>query len=195
MEPLQYRRTMVSLRTQARFFRLLSVVLAIGGACMAGAMLALSSRSERVVVVPPEVNESFWVEEDRVSRGYFLEWGYYIISLLLNVSPGAVDYHNEILLRYAAPEYRERMRGSLAAAAAKVRREDLTTSFAVNAVEVEPQQGRVAFAGSLVSYVKGRRVSERAAAFAARFRVGRGRLVLVEVVETNPNDMFAALEK
>ncbi|MCY4324728.1 MAG: type IV conjugative transfer system protein TraE, partial [Betaproteobacteria bacterium] len=179
MEPLQYRRTMVSLRTQARFFRMLSVLLAIGGACMAGAMLALAARSERVVVVPPEVNESFWVEEDSVSRGYFLEWGYYIVSLLLNVSPGAVDYHNEVLLRYAAPEYRERMRTSLAAAAAKLRREDLTTAFAVSAVEVDVGQGRVAFAGSLASYVKGRRISERAAAFAARFRVERGRLALV----------------
>ena len=195
MEPLQYRRMMVSLRSQARFFRLLAILLAIGGTCMAAAMLALSSRSERVVVVPPEVNSSFWIEEGSVSRGYFLEWGYYIISLLLNVSPGAVDYHNEILLRYAAPEYRERMRSNLAAAADRLRREDLSTAFAVNAVEVDPQQGRVAFAGSLASYVKGRRVSERVAAFAARFRVERGRLALVEVIETDPDDMFVALQK
>ena len=193
MEPLQYRRLMVSLRTQARFFRLLSILLAIGSTCMAGAMMALSSRSERIVVVPPEVNSSFWVEEGSVSRGYFLEWGYYMISLLLNVSPGAVDYHNDIVLRHAAPEHRERMRSSLVAAADKVRREDLTTAFSVGAVEVEPHNGRVAFSGSLASYVKGRRISERAAAFAARFKVERGRLELVEVVETDPKDMFRAL--
>ncbi len=194
MEPASYRRQMLALQGQARFFRLVSILLAAGVACMAGAMFAIAQKDQRVVIVPPEVRSSYWVEDAAVSRSYYLEWGHYVVSLLLNVSPESIDYQSEILLRHVAPGSAERMRARLAAAAEKLRRESLTTFFAVSGVEVRQQEGQVAFAGSLTSYVQGRRIGERRAAFAASFKVVRGQLALVELVETDPDNIFAPKE-
>ena len=46
---------------------------------------------ERVIVVPPAVHKSFWVENDRVSAEYLEQMGYFLIQLALNVTPQSVD--------------------------------------------------------------------------------------------------------
>lgn len=192
MEPANYHKVSLSLQKQARFFRLLTFCLAIGIMSMGVVMLIQLDRQQRIVIVPPEIRTSFWIEDETVSRNYFLEWGYYIIGLLLNVTPQSIDYQSEVLMRHVAPGYKEQINNRLEVAAERLRKEDLTTFFAVSTVDIKPEQGKVAFTGTLTSYVQGRRISERSTAFAATFQVIRGQLALVNFVETEPNNVFVA---
>lgn len=190
MNPAAYRSTVAGLRAQARFFRVVTLLLTVTVAALAGALLVQSAASERTVVVPSELRTKFWVEESRVSRGYYLEWGYFVAGLLLNVTPDSISYQNQVLLRHIAPQHRDRMRAELGAAAKRLRERGLSTFFAVSGVEVRDNEGRVAFSGSLSSYVHGRKISERAAAYALTFKVKRGQLALVEFAETEPRNVF-----
>ena len=61
------------------------------------------SGHERVVVVPPTIHKTFWVESDRVSSEYLEQMGYFLMQLTLNVTPQSVDHQAKVLLQYAAP--------------------------------------------------------------------------------------------
>ena len=68
------------------------------------AALALrASGRERVVLLPPAVHKSFWVEQDRVSPEYLEQMGYFLLQLILNVTPQSIDHQSRLLLQYAAP--------------------------------------------------------------------------------------------
>ena len=175
---------------EARFFRLASTMLAASVLLLAVTLVASGLAPKRVVVVPAEVRTEFWVEEGRVSRSYFLEWGYFVASLILNVTPDSVDYQNDVLVRHVAARHRDEMRARLAAAASRLKSEGLSTFFSVGDVHVDPEGSRVAFSGSLASYVEGRKVDERDASYMATFNVEGARLHLVEFLETDPGDVF-----
>ena len=54
---------------------------------------------ERVVVVPPSINKTFWVESERVSAEYLEQMAYFLLQLKLNVTPQSIDHQS----RGAAP--------------------------------------------------------------------------------------------
>ena len=58
---------------------------------------------ERVVVVPPSINKTFWVESERVSAEYLEQMAYFLLQLTLNVTPQSIDHQSRVLLQYAAP--------------------------------------------------------------------------------------------
>lgn len=193
MDVATHGRKVSSLLREARFFRLVAAALAATALLLAMTLFASGLAPKRVVVVPAEVRSEFWVEENEVSRNYFLEWGYFIASLILNVTPESVDYQNDVLMRHVAARHRDGMRAQLAEAAARLKREGLSTFFSVGDVHVDRDGAKVAFSGILASYVEGRKVAERDAAFMASFVVGDARLQLVEFFETSPDDVFRAL--
>src|SRR5690348_9809428 len=61
------------------------------------------SSHQRVVVMPPSVHKTFWVEDERVSAEYLEQMGYFLMQLILNVTPQSVDHQSKVLLQYAAP--------------------------------------------------------------------------------------------
>ena len=195
MDVSHYATSLSSLRRQTRFALLL--VLLLGTACciLSGLVFVLGSSTQRIVIVPPEVRTEFWVEDGQVSRSYYLEWGYYLAQLILNVTPDSASYQHEVLLRHVASPYRNQIRQRLAVAQKRMQEEQLGTFFSVGEIFVEPQLGQVAFVGTLSSYVQGRRVEERSAAYMASFQVAGGQLRLKQFVETMPENAFTAREQ
>ncbi|MBF2735041.1 MAG: type IV conjugative transfer system protein TraE [Betaproteobacteria bacterium AqS2] len=183
-------RSVRSLRREAVFFRLLALLLAAAVALLAAALGAAGLRPSQTVVVPPAVTEEFWVRRDEVSASYYSQWGHYVAMLVLNVTPDSVAHQNAMLLQQVAPRHRGAMRARLQAAAERLAAERLSTSFAVSAVHVDPARSAVAFAGTLSSYVEGREVARRDAAYRAVFEVADARLLLLEFSETSVDDVF-----
>ena len=186
-------RTLASLRREARFFRLLTLGLVVVLGVLSAAIGMKSFEPERVVVVPPRVHTSFWVEQETVSPSYYQEWGYYMVMLLLNVTPESVARQNEILLRHVSTRYRAEIRAQLAAAAERLQQEQLSTFFNVTDVRVDPTRSSVAFAGVLASYVEGRLIGTSDVAYMASFEVHNGTLHLHRLVQTDPAQMFQPL--
>ncbi len=159
---------------------LVNLVLAVFAVRLAG--------HERVVVVPPSVHKTFWVESDRVSPEYLEQMGYFLMQLTLNVTPHSVDHQAKVLLQYAAPASFGELRTALLGAAERLKRDGASTVFSPQDLSVDERALRVGVRGQLTTFISDRRVSEVSKGYAIEFQYSGGRIFLKAFRETNPND-------
>ena len=146
------------------------------------------SGHERIVVVPPAIHKTFWVESDRVSSEYLEQMGYFLMQLTLDVTPQSVDHQAKLLLQYAAPASFGELRTALLAAAERLKRDGASTVFSAKDLVVDERALRVGVRGQLTTFISDRRVSEVSKAYAIELEYSGGRLFLKAFRETNPND-------
>ncbi len=147
----------------------------------------LSSR-ERIVLMPPTIHKTFWVEDERVSAEYLEQMGYFLMQLTLNVTPLSIDHQSKVLLQYAAPAAYGELRTALSAAAERLKRDGAATVFSPRDLIVDEQALKVGIRGQLTTFISDRRVSEVDKGYAIEFQYTAGRIFLKSFRETNPND-------
>jgi conjugal transfer pilus assembly protein TraE len=143
---------------------------------------------ERVVVVPPSVHKTFWVEEERVSAEYLEQMGYFLMQLTLNVTPQSVDHQSKLLLQYAAPAAYGELRTTLLSAAERLKRDGAATVFSARDLTVDERALKVGIRGQLTTFISDRRVSEVAKGYVIEFQYKAGQIFLKAFRETSPND-------
>jgi len=153
----------------------------------AGFAMHMANR-ERVVMVPPSINKTFWVESDRVSAEYLEQMAYFLLQLTLNVTPQSIDHQSRLLLQYAAPAAYGELRSVLAAAAERVKRDGASTVFSAQDLAVDERAQRVGVRGLLTTFISDRRVSEVSKGYAIELQYVGGRIFLKAFRETTPND-------
>ena len=98
------------------------------GSIVANAMLALLiarfADRERVVLVPPTIHKTFWVNEERASGEYLEQMAYFLMQLTLNVTPQNVDYQARVLMQYAAPAAFGELRAAMLATGERLKRDE-----------------------------------------------------------------------
>ena len=119
--------------------------------------IALIFKSEHVVIVPPELKQSFWVEKSRASNAYLEEMGLFLISLILDNSPASAAYQRDVLLRYALPEFYSAFKTQLLADEERLKKENLSTNFRPLDVKVSRQSNHVEITGDLMGFVGDKR--------------------------------------
>ena len=144
--------------------------------------------SERVILVPPTVHKTFWVESERVSPEYLEQMGYFLIQLALNVSPQSVDYQSKLLLQYAAPASYGEIKTAMAIVAERLKRDGASTVFNPRSITTDERALKVSIEGSLTTFIGDRRVSEASKAYLVELQYGLGRLTIKSFKETNAND-------
>ncbi len=153
------------------------------------AMLALHQAGhERVVIVPPAIHKTFWVETDQVSPEYLEQMGYFLLQLTLDVTPQSVDHQARLLLQYATPAAYGELNTALLATAARVKQDGAATVFSAQDLSVDARTLRVGVRGQLTTFIGDRRVSDVAKGYAIEFLCSGGRVLLKTFRETNPND-------
>jgi len=153
-----------------------------------GAFAFRMSGRERVVVVPPTIHKTFWVEDERVSAEYLEQMAYFLMQLTLNVSPLSVDHQSKVMLQYAAPAAYGELRTALSSAAERLKRDGAATVFSPRDLIVDERFLKVGIRGQLTTFISDRRVSEVAKGYAIEFQYTAGRIFLKSFRETNPND-------
>ena len=166
-------------------------------ALLAGSMLAnvalavlgmrLADR-ERVVMVPPTIHKTFWVEADRVSGEYLEQMAYFLMQLTLDVTPQSVDHQAGVLMQYAAPAAYGDLRATMAATAERIKHDGASTVFSAQNVVVDEAAQRVGVSGQLTTFISDRRVSEVSKGYAIELQYTGGRIFLKAFRETNLND-------
>ena len=146
------------------------------------------STHQRVVVLPPSVHKTFWVEEERVSAEYLEQMGYFLMQLTLNVTPQSVDHQSKVLLQYAAPAAYGELRATLLSAAERLKRDGAATVFSARDLTVDERALRVGIRGQLTTFISDRRVSETPKGYAIEFQYTAGQIFLKAFRETSPND-------
>lgn len=159
---------------------LVNLVLAVFAVRVAG--------RERVVIVPPTIHKTFWLESDRVSAEYLEQMGYFLMQLTLNVTPQSVEHQAKVLLQYAAPASFGELRTALLAAAERLKRDGASTVFSAQELAVDERALRVGVRGQLTTFVSDRRVSEVSKGYSIELQYSAGRVFLKAFRETNPND-------
>ena len=143
---------------------------------------------ERVVVVPPAIHKTFWVEAERVSPEYLEQMGYFLAQLTLNVTPQSVEHQSRLLLQYAAPASWGDLRTAMAANAERIKRDGASTVFSPQDLQVDERTQRVGLRGLLTTFISDRRVSEVSKGYAIELQYAGGRIFLKTFRETTPND-------
>ena len=159
---------------------LVNLVLAVFAMRLAG--------RERVVVVPPTIHKTFWLESDRVSAEYLEQMAYFLMQLTLNVTPQSVDHQAKVLLQYAAPASFGELRTALLAAGERLKRDGASTIFSAQELAVDERALRVGLRGQLTTFISDRRVSEVSKGYVIELQYSGGRVFLKAFRETNPND-------
>ena len=187
MNLIWMRRDLASARRAITFL----VALFVGSMLVNLILAALAVRlagHERVVVVPPTIHKTFWVESDRVSSEYLEQMGYFLMQLTLNVTPQNIDHQAKVLLQYAAPAYYGELRTALLTAAERLKRDGAATVFSAQDLTVDERALKVGVRGQLTTFISDRRVSQIAKGYAIEFQYTGGRVFLKAFRETNPND-------
>jgi len=169
---------------------LLAILLAVS--MLATLLLAIhalrQAGRERVVVVPPAIHKTFWVEAERVSPEYLEQMGYFLAQLTLNVTPQSVEHQSRLLLQYSAPASWGDLRTAMAANAERIKRDGASTVFSPQDLQVDERTQRVGLRGLLTTFISDRRVSEVSKGYAIELQYAGGQIFLKTFRETNPND-------
>ena len=178
---------LASARRSATFLIGLLVAAMLANLVLATLALQLAGH-ERVVIVPPAIHKTFWVEADQVSPEYLEQMGYFLLQLTLDVTPQSVDQQAKLLLQYATPSAYGELNTSLLAAAERLKRDGAATVFSAQDLSVDARRFKVGVRGQLTTFIGDRRVSDVTKGYAIEFLCSGGRVFLKSFRETNPND-------
>lgn len=176
---------------EIRFMRLLVAGLTVVVLIEAGAMWRLAG-AEKTVLVPPEINRSFWVSGNAVSKEYLEEMAYWYAGLALNITPAVSDYQNSLFLKYAAPSEYGRLQAEMGARAEFLKKNNTSTQFSVRNITTDDQNLRVALSGTLYTWVSDKKAGERNATYMVGFKFMNGKLYVSEFKETSDQHPFGS---
>ncbi len=146
------------------------------------------TRSERIVVVPPEVKQSFWVEQGQVSNSYLEEMSSFFLHLALDRSPESVDFQNQVLLRYAAPNAYGPLKAQLLEDEKILKRERLSTHFHAHKIIVDQKNLSADIQGTLFKFVGGASIGTSPGHYKLKFSYTKGKLFIENLSEDIKNE-------
>jgi conjugal transfer pilus assembly protein TraE len=151
--------------------------------------LCLFFRSERVIVLPPEVRREFWAEGNRFSPEYLEEMAVYFLHLALDVNQTTLPYNTEMLARYSDAETGNYLRNKYEKDIRKLKQNDASTTFEVKEVTVYPDKNVVRAEGRLNRFMGSKQIGDSQETYEVSFKTYRGRLFFKEIkkVEEDKN--------
>ncbi len=112
MEITQYKSRLQQLIVQRNGYLILAAVLGIISLILVICVCRMINR-ERIVIVPPVVNQAFWVNSQTVSPEYLSQISAFLVQLRLNMTPSSAQYQRDMLLRYTDPTYYGELKNEL----------------------------------------------------------------------------------
>ena len=176
---MDFERHQNDLRVQRKANRTLGAVLALLGTCQLISLVVIASivGSERTVIVPPNIDKSFWVSKDKASREYLEQMAGYVSWLMLDVTPTTVDWKRNVLLNWAAPDQHAELKTRMDLEADRLRSNNATTSFLIQQLAADETQQSVVVTGRLRRQINGTDVGEpETRSYLAQFKYAGGRV-------------------
>lgn len=138
---------------------------------------------ERVVIVPPEIQKSFWVTSGRVSPEYLSEMVLFLTSLSFNMTPSNAAMQHNILLRYVDPSYYETLKVQLIEVEDQIKKEHITTSFYPNDIKVDTNKLIAEVSGDLQYTVGDTQLAPTHVSYQIKFSYKQGQLKITSFPE------------
>lgn len=169
----------------------------LGGLALALLVIALLQtallfvKSEKIIILPPELKQEFWIEGNRFAPTYLEEQGMYFTHLLLDVSSSNILSQGEVLLRYADPAFHEQFKTRLFAEEQRLKKDNVSLYFTVTDCEVYPSELALEITGDLHAYVAFKKISTHRETYRMQFSAKKGRLFLktFEILQSDNKDL------
>jgi len=142
---------------------------------------------EKIVVVPPEIQKSFWVTSSKVSPEYLSEMVMFLNSLYLNVTPSNAAMQHTVLLHYVDPSVYEKIKVQLITMQDRLKKEHVTLSFQPSHIKVDNQKLMAEVSGDLQYTVGSILLTPRPVIYHWGFNYQQGRLRITSFPEEKQN--------
>lgn len=169
------------LRSLRRNSRMLGSVLIALVACELLSLIAILSLlgSERTIVVPPQIDKSFWVTRDKASREYLEQMGGFMAWLMLDVSPSTIDWKRDLMLNYVEPDDYAALKTKMDLEADRLRNNNASSSFLIQQLTANEKDQSVLLAGRLRRQINGQDTGDASpVAYLAQFHYSGSRMHL-----------------
>lgn len=174
---------------EIRFWRMLVIWQGVITLGLVGAVFSMVGQ-EKTILVPPDINRSFWVGSATASSEYLEQMAYWYAGLALTITPQSADYQNDLFLKFAAPQSIGQLQADMGARADFLKKNNASTQFSVRNIKVDKDNLRVALSGTLDTWVSDKKAGERNVTYMIGFQFINGKLYVSKFKETNDQDPF-----
>jgi conjugal transfer pilus assembly protein TraE len=158
---------------------LLNILLSLGMISLVG--------HERVIIVPPSISKTFWVDYNTVSPEYLYEMSLFFVGLRFDMTPSNAENQREVMLRYVSPEYYDSLKTQLINEAKQMSQEHISTAFYPNDVRVDAKHLTTLVIGDLASTVGTNSLPNQHVIYKITYGYHAGRLLVRSFDEVQKN--------
>lgn len=138
-------------------------------------------KEDKTIIIPPEIDKTFWVKSSSVSSEYIEEMALFFTSLVLNVSPANVDYQHEAFLKYVDPQKYGAIKTRLTTIRNRIKRDGISKSF--TAAEPEIEGSNVIIRGKTRIYVGSQETRLLEKAYKVVFTIKKGKIYVSDFID------------
>lgn len=133
---------------------------------------------EKIILIPPNVEKSFWVSAQHVSAEYLSEMTTFFANLRLNITPESAGAQRESLLRYVDPVYYNSLKTQLVQEADRVTDQHISMAFFPTNVKVDSKHFKTIIEGDIKSFVGDTALASKRVSYLVTYRYDTGRLLV-----------------
>lgn len=134
---------------------------------------------EKIILVPPNIDKSFWVSSQHVSRDYLSEMTRFFAMLRLNITPESASIQRETLLRYTDPNFYGQLNSQLVQEADRMTDQHISMAFfPTTDIKTNEKNLKAVIEGDLKSYVGDVAVPAKHVRYLLSYSYHSGRLFL-----------------
>jgi conjugal transfer pilus assembly protein TraE len=147
--------------------------------CMVLSLIVFSMMDrERVILVPPVLQKSFWVDHQSVSPSYLSEMAAFYTQMRLTVTPTSSVFQREMLLQYTDPKMYGVFKNELVAEEERLKTGRISLTFYPVNITVDVKHLVAEITGDLQSSVGNERMEPKRITYELRYIYSDGRLLL-----------------
>ena len=143
--------------------------------------------NNRVVVIPPRVDQEFWVAGNEVSTTYLEQVANYVSDMVMNVSPGNVDRAYDIILPFLTtdPELVRDIRSNLLTQADTIKKEDIYQSFYIRKVWIEKENDTITVSGICRRSTGNLYIGSQSSSVKIKYNINNGKFIITNLEVDN----------
>jgi conjugal transfer pilus assembly protein TraE len=190
MEHRRFASTLAEAVRRRNLWMALALMLGAANLLLTGKMLSIST-SERIIVTPATIGDTFWVHGEQVSRAYLEQMALFFADLVLTYHKDNFPGRSALFLRHVDPRAHAQLSAALQLEAERIARNSLAQVFHPLSVRVREADRQVALTGELVPMVGEQMLPPRRVTYRLKFSYRDARLFVAEFGETDERDPFA----
>lgn len=171
------------LEKQKRRLSLLVVLEAGLITLLALILLVMAGKRERIVVVPAEFTEEFWVETNKVSSSYIRQVGDYFVKLAMTATPDTAESQYAFILKNVYPPYYGKLKSDFIQKIDKIKKKSITTVFNAREYAVDVHDLSVVITGDFQLSTGRQKLDSEEKRYKIGFIYDNGRLYVKEILE------------